>query len=207
MVGPAHKRLTPADIDDVAAAYDIEPAVLWAVAEVESGPYGGFLASGEPVILYEPHVFHRLTAGKFAKDHPDLSYRHWGERPYGRVTEQHAKLQRAVELDRFNALQSCSWGLFQVMGCNWGTCGFDSLQEFVNAAYRSERDHLGMMLGFCERRGLLDDLRARQWSAFARGYNGPGFAQHGYHTRLREAYEAHREYANSPNSDFNQWRA
>jgi hypothetical protein len=33
-------------------------------------------------------------------------------------------------------------------------------------------------------------LRALDWTAFARGYNGAGFAKNRYHTRLRDAYVA-----------------
>lgn len=31
-------------------------------------------------------------------------------------------------------------------------------------------------------------LRERNWSEFARRYNGPAYAEHGYHTRLARAY-------------------
>lgn len=190
---PTDKRLTPGDIAAAADAYGLEPALIEAVRRVESGRYGGFLGSGEPVILFEPHLFHRMTAGVYGTSHPHLSYRRWGALPYGSLADQHPKLQEAVALDREAALQACSWGLFQVLGANWGTCDYGSLQEFVNAAYRHERDHLDMMLRYCRHVGILDDLRERQWSAFARGYNGPAFARHGYPTRLAAAYEAARE--------------
>jgi hypothetical protein len=89
-------------------------AAVKAVAEVECGKYGAFLPTGDPVILFEHHKFSKFTGRKYDQTHPDISNRKSGG--YGAVSEQHGKLARAAALDRDAALQSCSWGLFQVMG-------------------------------------------------------------------------------------------
>jgi len=57
--------LTQDEIRSAASALGVEPAALAAVAEVESSDRGAFDADGYPTILYERHVFHRLTEGRF----------------------------------------------------------------------------------------------------------------------------------------------
>ena len=36
---------------------------------------------------------------------------------------------------------------------------------------------------------MVKDLRARNWAAFSRKYNGPSYARRGYHTRMAAAYK------------------
>ena len=57
---------------------------------------------------------------------------------------------------------------------------------------RSERDQLELFGEFITRSGLLPSLKAKNWSAFARGYTGPGYAARGYHRRLASSYAKHR---------------
>lgn len=64
--------LTEQDFQDAANQLGVDVPTIKAVAEVESGPHGAFLSSGEPVILFERHKFHKLTGGKFSK-FPDIS--------------------------------------------------------------------------------------------------------------------------------------
>ena len=177
--------LTQQDYINAGKEYDLDPALILAVAEIESRG-SGFLASGEPVILFERHIFHRLTQGRYSARYPGISNRTPGG--YGASSSQHGRLQEAVALDRDAALQSSSWGKFQVMGFNGKVCGYKNLQDFINAAYRSEKDHLDMFLGYCEGNNLLRHLRAHNWAAFARGYNGPGYAKNRYDIKLAAAY-------------------
>lgn len=163
-----------------------EEPVLRAIAEVEAGQWGAFMATGEPVILFERHIFHRLTGGKF-DEHSDISNPVPGG--YGAYSEQHHRLQRAAELDRFAALQSASWGLFQIMGFNHKDAGFPELQEFVNAAYRSADDHLRMLVMFVRNTpGLALALQKKDWQSFAFRYNGPRYADSAYDRRMAKAY-------------------
>lgn len=178
-----------------------EVRALWAVSKVESGAQGAFLPSGEPVILYERHLFHELTGGKFDgaraagvdQEFSVLSSASPGG--HGPVSAQHAKLAAAQKLDRGAALMSCSWGLYQVLGKNHWLCGFGTrqgdggLQRFVNAMCRSADDHLRALVVFLRRDDrLVDALRDRDWPAFACAYNGPRYADRGYDQRLADAY-------------------
>jgi hypothetical protein len=57
---------------------------------------------------------------------------------------------------------------------------------------RSERDQLELFAEFVRNTGLQQYLVKKNWSAFAKGYNGPGFAARGYHTRLANAYNKYK---------------
>lgn len=174
----------------------VDEATIETMAEVEAGPYGAFLDSGEPVCLWERHIFHRLTSGRFdgarAEGLPEryslISSRIRGG--YGPVSAQHLKLQAGVKLNREAALKSVSLGLYQILGLNHKAAGFETVQGFVTAMYRSVDDHLAALVNFvlADPR-LVRALRARDWPMVARIYNGPAYASHGYDTRFAAVYD------------------
>lgn len=75
------------------------------------------------------------------------------------------------------------------MGFNWKKYGYKRLQDFNNAMYESEEEHLRVFIEFLEHDDLLEPLRAEQCNEFAYGYNGPGYEENSYHEKLRSAYE------------------
>lgn len=192
-------RLTEQDLAIAARSLGCSIAIIKAFAEVESKAEG-FQPNGDPTILFEPHIFSRLTGRRFDRTHPDLSYPSWRRDGYGSIASQHGKLKRAVALDREAALQSCSWGRFQVMGFNWKVCGYPSLQAFINDMYASEQGHLRAFVGYLRGRGLVDALRRVDIDALSLGYNGSGYKANGYDVKLRRAYlkwrERHPDFSN-----------
>ena len=64
------------------------------------------------------------------------------------------------------------------------------MQDFINAAHRSESDHLNMFVGFIKaNRTLLEAVRNKNWDIAARIYNGPGYQKNAYDVKLAKAYE------------------
>lgn len=173
---------------------NVEVAAIKAVAEIESSG-SGFLQTGEPKILFEPHVFWRelvkrgVDPTKHTVGNEDILYQVWGTKPYGRVSEQHARLQRATLINREAALSSASWGKFQILGLHWSSCSCASLQDFINKIYTDDDAHLELFSDFILNSNLTDELRTHAWKEFARKYNGPGYARNNYDTRLQQAYE------------------
>jgi hypothetical protein len=168
----------------------INEPTLKAIAEVESAG-SGFLPppSEDPKILFEGHAFHRLTNGRFADDHPDLSYPKWTRKFYAKTQKgEWERLKRARALDRDAANQAASWGAFQIMGFNYGLCGFSSVEEMVAAHSAGPDEQLEAFAQFIAREPYLKALRSQDWAAFAGRYNGPAYAKNRYHTRLAEAY-------------------
>jgi N-acetylmuramidase len=184
--------LTAADVTEVAAQLGCEPAAIWAVCDVESAG-SGFLPDKRPRILFEAHVFGKLTRHRFDAAHPNVSAPLWNWARYGAGgAHQYDRLAEAIAIAdgqwRTAALESASWGLFQILGVNFGQCGFAAVEEYVAAMCDSERRHLMAFTEFCRRGGLDRFLRARDWIRFALGYNGPAEANNGYDTKLAAAY-------------------
>lgn len=187
------EKITLADMAAAAKTLGCDLAAVRAVVEVESGPLGGFDATtGLPIILFEPHVFSRRTDRRYDESHPAISYRKWRTRPYPKTQEERwQQLSTAQRLDYAAAVESASWGLFQIMGFNHAACGFRTAGDFSQAMHESEAKQLAAFVAFLQANGLDGPLRRHDWHAFARGYNGSGYAQHGYHTKLEAAWSRH----------------
>lgn len=167
---------------------DLPAARLRAVIRVESAGRGFHPRTGLPIILFEPHIFHRETDGRYARVRPDLSYSGWGARPYPRTqAERWTQLRAAAELDETAALRSASWGLFQIMGFNHRPCGFTTVGAFARAHADGEPAQLRAFAAYVIARGLVEPLRQGRWAEFARAWNGPAFARHAYDERLKAA--------------------
>ena len=174
-----------------AAVLGIEVAAIKAIASVETKG-SAWVAPGVPTILYERHIMARLLKAKGISTvglPEDLVNTTPGG--YGKYSEQHAKLDRAVLIDRDSALQSCSWGMFQLMGFNYKACGYATIQDFVNAMYKSEDSQLDAFVGFIRSNSSLNQaLKNKDWATVARIYNGSDYKKNAYDTKLAEAYKS-----------------
>lgn len=183
----------PMTIDGLRQAANLlrcDAAAVLAVIDVETDGCG-FLPDRRPQILFERHVFRRETGGRFDATAPDLSAPSAGG--YGaRGAGQYDRLTRAVALDQAAALRSTSWGLGQIMGFNAEFAGYDGASDMVGAFTNSENAQLLAMARFICHSRLDAALRLHRWGAFARGYNGPAYQQHGYDGRLEAAYARRR---------------
>ena len=171
----------------VAVANDLSVSApeIWTVMAIETSGCG-YLPDRRPQILFERHIFHKLTGGQY--DDGDISDPTPGG--YGqRGAAQYDRLARAIAKDRRAALQSASWGLGQVMGMNFAVAGFGDVEDMVVAMVGSEDQQLLAMGKFLTRTGLGASLRAHNWAAFARGYNGPNYAINRYDVRLNAEYQ------------------
>jgi len=185
----AAKRLDDIDLPRIGDRIGVGEDEIHAVLDVETTG-SGFDSEGRPKILFEPHVFYRNLSGT-RRDRAvaqGLAARSWGTLPYGKTSEQYPKLLRAMQIDETAALKACSWGLGQILGENHLAAGYDSPQAMVQDFIDDEEKHLEAMVHFIAANHLDDELRDHNWAAFARGYNGSGYAKHGYHTRLAAAF-------------------
>jgi len=185
-------HLTDADFAKAAKDLNVSEATIRAVAEVEAAGRG-FLPDGRPQILYEAHIFHRQTNGAHAnaidRNGVRLSSPSWDRTLYGRTGAwQHDRLGDAAKLNWDAAHRSASWGLFQILGTNHVAVGHPLIAGFVDAMNAGAGPHLDAFIAFIRTNRLDGHLRNRNWAAFARGYNGPGFAANQYDTKLAAAY-------------------
>ncbi|MBK8457410.1 MAG: DUF3380 domain-containing protein [Phyllobacteriaceae bacterium] len=187
-----------AAIASQAARLDVEPAALAAIVEVESAGrlFARIDGRDEPLIRFEGHWFDRRLSGvkRNAARAAGLADPKAGAvaNPAGQPARW-TMLARAMRIDRAAALESVSWGIGQVMGGNWKMLGFASVEELVAEARSGAAGQLRLMTRHIEAAGLLPALRRRDWTAFARGYNGPGYRANAYDRKMAAAYARHRD--------------
>jgi len=170
----------------VLAHLDIGAPAIWSVLAVETSGCG-FLPDRRPKILFERHIFHKETGGRFDAVAPDLSNATTGG--YGASGgHQYDRLARAIGLDRIAALKSASWGLAQIMGLNAESAGFADVESMVGAMVASEDAHLMAMAKFIENSEIDDALRNHDWDTFAATYNGPNYQANDYAGKLRRCF-------------------
>ncbi len=179
-----------ADVVDAADALGVTEAHVKAVLAVESRGRGFDPTTKRPIILYEPHVFHRETDGKWSSRFGGVSYEDWGHKPYPHTQDgRYGQLIYAMGLDEKAALRATSWGLGQIMGFNHEACGFKTVAQFVDAMVKSERDQLLAFARLLRTWGLGEKLKRGDWAGFARKYNGPGYKTNRYDEKLEAAYK------------------
>jgi hypothetical protein len=169
----------------VASNLGVHAPEIWTVLAVETSGCG-YLPDRRPQILFERHIFHRLTNGQY--DDGDVSdAAPGGYGPMG--APQFDRLARAIAKNRNAALESASWGIGQIMGMNYANAGFQSVEEMVAAMSDSEDQQLLAVGSFLDHTGLGRPLRAHDWGSFARGYNGPNYTINRYDIRLNSEYQ------------------
>jgi hypothetical protein len=192
-----------------------EAAVVKAVKDVEA-PMGGLDENGRVVMLFEPHIFWReLRKRGFSVDKLELLRKNnarilspvWNVKLYAplqrkankaidwvaTMDERYEILEQAKNIDENIALKSCSWGAFQIMGFNFDAAGFDSVFDMVRVFGLGERFQLLAFAEYVKANYLDDELRAKDWAGFARGYNGPQYYKNKYDVLLEKAYLKHKK--------------
>lgn len=180
---------SPEGIARAAKVIGCEEAALRAVMAVEAAG-SGFDHKGRPKMLYEPHVFFRELGQGPTRDKAvarGLAYPKWGTKPYPR--DSYPRLIDAIRLDETCALRSASWGLPQIMGSNHKLAGFAAVRDMVLMFCKGEDEQLEAMARFiAANRGMGPALRAKDWTRFAKLYNGAGYAKNSYDKKLAQSY-------------------
>ena len=184
------------DIRKTAAEFGLEPAALLAIAEIESGGQAFAAVEGrrEPLIRFEGHYFDRRLSAENRARARKLGLSSPAAGGIANPASQAARwrtLDRAMAIDRKAACESTSWGLGQVMGAHWAWLGYASVDALVREARASAAGQARLMARYIEKAGLADALRRRDWAAFARGYNGPGYRANRYDAKLASAFARH----------------
>lgn len=189
------QQLTEQDYKNAADRLGANVPAVKAVATVESNG-GGFMTDGRVKVQYEPHIMYQRITAKFGEaradrelaKHPDLVALKAGS--YQSLDREDKDMDRAAQLiDRDCALESASWGAFQIMGYHWKTCGYATMQAFINAQY-SAAGQLDTFVKFIQADSrLARALKAKDWATFARVYNGPAYAKNAYDTKMGSAYK------------------
>ena len=195
-VGPG-SPLSQTGFETARARIGAPAPAVWSVISVETKA-SGYLPDRRPQILYERHIFSRLTKHKSDQNHPSISQPTAGG--YGAAgAHQYDRLAEALALDEDAALMSASWGLGQVMGENFKAAGYGDVQSMVGAFVASEDNQFVGMAGFIVTNKLAAALATQKWTDFAKAYNGPGYAKNDYPGKLAKFFA---QYSANPPPDL-----
>tara|TARA_R110000803_G_scaffold36811_16_gene79204 strand:+ start:9084 stop:9875 length:792 start_codon:yes stop_codon:yes gene_type:complete len=185
-------------IEEIASKEGIEAASLKAIFHVEANG-SGFQKDGRVKILFEAHIMYKQLRDHFKnvdlvqalKNHPNVVSKTWNASLYGKFSAQYDRFNEASGIQRLAAMKSTSYGAFQLMGFNHKICGFDNVEDFVVAMESGMYEQLTAAVKFLKSNKLDVHLKNHDWAKFARGYNGPGYAQNEYDIKLEKAYNTY----------------
>ena len=195
--------ITEQEFQDAANIIGCEVAAIKSVYEVEAAGRG-YLDDGRVKILFEGHRFWKqiVKSGRNPQDfisnnhqYSNVLYKIWDKKQYKGGSAEWDRVSKAIEVcTKLNlqpelALDSASYGSFQIMGENSLLCGYATAQEML-AAYNNggEQEQLDSFCRFVKSTKLDDELRAKNWAGFAQGYNGSKFRENKYDVKLAKAY-------------------
>jgi len=178
----------------------VEKEVLMAIASQES-KHASFKAVKQATILFERHKMYRLLIKKgntkasvdaLSKKYPSIVNEDSGG--YNDMTS-YEKLKIAKSIDYSCAVQSCSWGKFQVMGFNYANL-YSSPRELEKAMNMCELQQFKYFVSYLKNTsGMVDALKNKNWERIAILYNGPNWKNQ------------NPEYANNIKRYYNQFKA
>lgn len=168
------------DYVSAAQLLGVELAAVQANAETEAQG-SGFMPNGLCTIRFERHImFQQLskfkglaTAQGLAKRYPQVVNPVAG----GYSADPYEQYNLAVTIDQSCAMMSTSWGIFQIMGFNFMAAGYANVQSYVADAKVNEANQLKQYVTFVKtylQGALWTALKSKDWSTFARLYNGSG---------------------------------
>ncbi len=184
------------DLISAAKLLGVSVAAVATIAQVESSGHG-FDATGRPVILFERHQFYRqlisngtpeAKANELAERMPNIVNQKRGG--YIGGAGEYGRFASACQIDETSAIESCSWGMFQIMGYHWARLGYVDAQDFKLHMQESEGEQLQAFCKF-----ILTDKKLHKavidsnWPVVAEIYNGPAYKENHYDVKLARAFE------------------
>lgn len=169
-----YESLTDDDFRIVAEELGVEVAAIKAVVVIEAGKaMKGFYAPGVPVVNFDNSMYRvygpkapNRAGDKNAKVPAGLT---------GYALREWTQLTNARKVNSEGADMGTFWGMFQIGGFNYKLCGFENVKDFVAVMSESEFSQLEIFAKFITASGMLPDLKNKNWSNFARKYNGPSY--------------------------------
>ena len=197
------KYLQDRDYQQAAQRLNVSELAIRVFGAVE-GLGRGFLDDGRPKILFERHRMYFYLKQKYGEEFakakmaklPNIVNVVTGG--YVGNSGEYARLEQAKQIDEDCALMACSWGQFQIMGENYKTLGYGSIQEFVKLQFENESYQLDAFLRFVETKtgkvgnktiSLLEALQKEDWEAVFTLYNGSAYKKLGYQAKFQKQWD------------------
>lgn len=186
--------VTSIEIKAIADRLGCTTRQLRAVAKVEGGG-SGWDSTGLLKCLWERHyLWRRVRVAVPLLSNPSPGG-YTVDADGDGINDSWEKLADATGLFGFNVAAECaSFGKFQIMGAHWKALGYRSVADFIWRLSRDEAAHYDAFARYIEVNGLKGALRAIDGNpenarAFARGYNGSGYARGAYHQKIAVAWK------------------
>jgi RHS repeat-associated protein len=179
------------DYKSIGKKLNADANAVQAVALVESSG-GGFYDDGAPKVRFEGHKFKKYLkeegydVNELSQTNSDLVYKYSerNDKYHGPKT-----YEKAVALDESAAMMSTSYGFGQIMGFNYKEAGFNSVQEFVTAQSTYEGQVSSFLNFVGNSPSLLKALQDKDFTEFARLYNGESYKDNNYDVQMEKKYE------------------
>lgn len=182
--------ISEAQYQRMAKAIGCETAAIKAVVMIEASPnQPAFDILNRPQILYERHIFKKMTHSRFDAIAPDISGTVRGPGEYGGYNKQYERLNAAMKLDYDAALKATSWGAFQILGENFRRAGYGSVSDFVRAMGDINKQADAFVKFNLSNSKMRRALINKDWATFASVYNGPTYYRYNYDRRIKANYE------------------
>jgi hypothetical protein len=188
--------LQTSDLINAAKLLGVHVAAVATIAQVESSGHG-FDATGRPVILFERHQFYRQL---ISNGTPEAKVNELVDRMPNIVNQkrggyiggagEYGRFASASQIDETSAIESCSWGMFQIMGYHWARLGYVDAQDFKLHMQESEGEQLQAFCKFIlTDKKLHKAVKENNWPVVAEIYNGPAYKENHYDVKLARAFE------------------
>lgn len=172
---------------DSASLLDVDVRALKALLTVETVGRG-FYQTGMPKILLERHYVYKLASDA---QRDALTGDVCDPTPGGYVggLGEWTRFDKVAAVSLDLAVQSCSWGLAQIMGIQCDRLGLTPIAWMIRNATNEDKqlDCFGRYLHSND--ALREALRRCDWPEVARLYNGPDYAKNAYDKKLADAYD------------------
>ena len=74
------------------------------------------------------------------------------------------------------------------MGFHWKALGYKSPQDFYSQMSKDALSQFDAFIKFIVKNNLVQYLKTKEWAKFAYRYNGAGYRNNSYDTKLASAY-------------------
>lgn len=148
----------------------VEPELLGAFVEVESGGRGFDPDTGKIIIQFEPVWFKRKVpyapSGKWSLNKVEIQAKEW------------VAFNDAFKINSNGAMEATSIGLGQIMGFHYKRLGYNTVGEMWDDAKKGLDRQIYQMVKFIESHDkLFAALKAKNYHLIAVYYNGAGYKE------------------------------
>ena len=153
-------------VPKAAQALGVDPTIIKAILVAETG--GQAIRTGGS-IQFLFMIGNHFTP-KYKRKFPDRPLPSWAGKS---MSGSRSVLRQAINLWSHGALTNTSWGIFQIHGWSYRKLGYGSPKEMVQAFKNSGEAQIQGFIDFVRtKKRLYNAIKAKDWWAIARFYNG-----------------------------------